>query len=174
MFQKAAAQAVRLFNARSRLGLWEFSSLLDGPRDYKQLVPARPLGSPVGPVDQRALIIGTADRMRAVGNTGLYDTIDAGYRQVRRSWRADQQNILVVMTDGKNEDRSGLSLPQLVSSLRAHVDPKRPVTVILIAYGADADVASLNQAAAAARGRTYWAQDPADIGKVFLAAMVNR
>jgi hypothetical protein len=23
-------------------------------------------------------------------------------------------------------------------------------------------------------GRTYWAQDPADIGKVFLAAMVNR
>jgi Ca-activated chloride channel family protein len=174
VFQKAAAQAVRLFNARSRLGLWEFSSLLDGPRDYKQLVPARPLATRVGPVDQRALIIATTARMRAVGNTGLYDTIDAGYREVLRTWRADQQNILVVMTDGKNEDVSGLSLPQLVSSLTAHVDRKRPVTVILIAYGSDADVVSLGRAAAAVRGRTYWAKNPADIGKVFLAAMVNR
>jgi len=174
VFQKAAAQAVSLFNARSRLGLWEFSSLLDGPRDYKQLVPARPLGARVGPVDQLALIIGTTARMRAAGNTGLYDTIDAGYREVLRTWRADQQNILVVMTDGKNEDASGLSLPQLVSSLKAQVDRKRPVTVILIAYGSDADVVSLGKAAAAVRGRTYWAKNPADIGKVFLAAMVNR
>jgi Ca-activated chloride channel homolog len=102
VFQAAAAQAVRLFNARSRLGLLEFSSLLDGPRDYKQLVPARPLAARVGRVDQRALIIGTTARMRAAGNTGLYDTIDAGCREVLRTWRADQQNILVVMTDGKN------------------------------------------------------------------------
>jgi Ca-activated chloride channel family protein len=174
VFQRAAAQAVRLFNARSRLGLWEFSSQLDGPRDYRQLVPARPLGTPVGGVDQRALIIGAADRMTAVGNTGLYDTIDAGYRELQRSWRADQQNILVVMTDGKNEDIAGLSLPQLVSSLRAHADPRRPITAIFIAYGADADIASLTQAATAVRGRTYWAQNPTDIGKVFLAAMVNR
>ncbi|HEY6746807.1 MAG TPA: substrate-binding domain-containing protein [Mycobacteriales bacterium] len=174
VFQKAAAQSVRLFNSRSRLGLWEFSSLLDGPRDYKQLVPARPLGSKVGRTDQRSLIIGAADRMKPVGNTGLYDTIDAGYREIQRTWRADQQNILVVMTDGKNEDVSGLSLPQLTSSLRAQLDPKKPVTVILIAYGADADVASLGQAATAVRGRTYWARQPTDIGKVFLAAMVNR
>ena len=174
VFQKAAAQSVRLFNARSRLALWEFSSLLDGPRDYKQLVPGRPLGTRVGAVDQRALIIGAADRMRAVGGTGLYDTIDAGYREVQRTWRADQQNILVVMTDGKNEDAAGLSLPQLVSSLRSRADARRPITVILIAYGADADVRSLNQAGAPVRARTYWAQNPADIGKVFLAAMVNR
>ena len=174
VFQKAAAQAVSLFNARSRLGLWEFSSLLDGPRDYRQLVPARPLAARVGPVDQRALVIGSTARMKPAGNTGLYDTIDAGYREVLRTWRRDQQNILVVMTDGKNEDVSGLSLPQLVSSLRAHADPKRPITAIFIAYGADADVRSMGTAAAAVHGRTYWARQPTDIGKVFLAAMVNR
>jgi Ca-activated chloride channel homolog len=174
VFQRAAAQSVRLFNARSRLGLWEFSSQLNGPRDYRELVPARPLATKVGPVDQRALIIGAADRMRPVGNTGLYDTIDAGYREVRRTWRPDQQNILVVMTDGKNEDTVGLSLPQLVSSLRAQASPKRPILAIFIAYGADADVGSLKQAAAAVHGQTYWAQRPTDIGKVFLAAMVNR
>jgi Ca-activated chloride channel homolog len=93
---------------------------------------------------------------------------------VRRTWRPDQQNILVVMTDGKNEDTVGLSLPQLVSSLRAQASPKRPILAIFIAYGADADVGSLKQAAAAVHGQTYWAQRPTDIGKVFLAAMVNR
>jgi hypothetical protein len=82
--------------------------------------------------------------------------------------------VLVVLTDGKNEDVHGLSLAQLVSSLRAQVSPKRPVTVILIAYGSDADVVSLGKAAAAVHGRTYWAKNPVDIGKVFLAAMVNR
>jgi hypothetical protein len=78
------------------------------------------------------------------------------------------------MTDGRNEDLSGLSLPQLVSALTTHVDPKRPITVILIAYGSDADAVSLGKAAQPVRGRTYWAKNPADIGKVFLAAMVNR
>jgi hypothetical protein len=43
-----------------------------------------------------------------------------------------------------------------------------------VAYGVDADVPSLNAAATAAGGRTYVARDPTDIGKVFLAAMVNR
>ncbi len=33
---------------------------------------------------------------------------------------------------------------------------------------------ALGKAAAAVRGRTYRARNPADIGKVFLAAMVNR
>ncbi len=81
----------------------------------------------------------------------------------------------MVMTDGKNEDaRRAVAAAAGLARCAAHVDPKRPVTVILIAYGSDADVVSLGKAAAAVRGRTYWARNPADIGKVFLAAMVNR
>lgn len=174
VFQKAAAQAVRLFNVRSRLGLWEFSSRLAGPVDHRELVPPRPLGSTVDGVSQRDLLIGAVSRMRSVGGTGLYDTIDASYREMHRIWREDQQNVLMVMTDGKNEDAAGLSLAELIRSLRKSRDRARPVTVILIAYGRDADVPALDQAAAAAGGRTYVARDPSDIGKVFLAAMVNR
>ena len=174
VFQRAAVQAVRLFNVRSQIGLWEFSSRLSGSVDHRELVPARPLGTPVGRATQRDAVIAAVGGMRSVGGTGLYDTIDAGYRQAQRAWRPDQQNVLMVMTDGKNEDAAGRSLPELVRTLRQGRDPKRPVTVIFIAYGRDADVDALNQAAAAAGGRTYVARDPADIGKVFLAAMVNR
>jgi Ca-activated chloride channel family protein len=174
VFQHAAAQAVRLFNARSQIGLWEFSSRLAGPVDHRQLVPPRPLGTPVGGATQRDAVIAAVDGMHSAGGTGLYDTIDAAYRQTLRTWRRDQQNVLMVMTDGKNEDTDGLSLAELTRSLRTLRDPRRPVTVILIGYGRDADAAALNQAATAAGGRTYVARNPADIGKVFLAAMVNR
>ena len=174
VFQRAAVQAVRLFNVRSQIGLWEFSSRLDGSVDHRELVPARPLGTPVGPATQRHAVLAAVAGMRPVGGTGLYDTIDAGYRQAQRGWRKDQQNVLMVMTDGKNEDAVGLSLPELARRLKQARDPARPVTVIFIAYGRDADVGALSQAATAAGGRTYVARDPADIGKVFLAAMVNR
>jgi hypothetical protein len=38
----------------------------------------------------------------------------------------------------------------------------------------DADIGSLGTAAAAVHDRAYWAKNPPDIGKIFLAAMVNR
>ena len=175
VFQKAAVQAVSLFNARSRLGVWEFSARLTPTTDYRAVVPPRPLGQQLAPgVTQRQAIFGAVSRMRPIGGTGLYDTIDAGYREMTRIWRKDQQNILVVMTDGKNEDRVGLALPQLIQRLKDTRDAKKPVTVILFAYGADADVPALTQAARATGGRLYVVRQPADIGKAFLAAMVNR
>jgi Ca-activated chloride channel family protein len=175
VFQKAAVQSVTLFNAASRLGLWEFSSKLTPTTDYRAVLPARQLGQPIAPgVTHRDAVFAAVARMRPVGATGLYDTIDAGYREINRIWRKDQQNILVVLTDGKNEDTSGLSLAELVRRLKTARSPDRPVTVILIAYGVDADVPALNQAAAATGGRTYVALRPTDIGKVFLSAMVNR
>jgi Ca-activated chloride channel family protein len=175
VLQRAAAQSVRLFNVRSRLGVWQFSSKLSGNADYRPVVPVRPLGARVAPgVTQREAVIAGVSRLRPLGATGLYDTIDASYREVHRLWRKDQQNILVVMTDGKNEDPVGLSLPALVQSLRKTRNTAHPVTVILIAYGLDADVPALDRAAAATGGRTYVVRNPADIGKVFLAAMVNR
>ncbi len=174
VLQRAAVQAVRLFNVRSQIGLWEFSSTLVGPVDHRELVPARPLGTPVGPATQRDAVIAALGGMRSVGGTGLYDTIDAAYRQAQRGWIKDQQNVLMVMTDGKNEDANGLSLSELTRRLRQARDPARSITVIFIAYGQDADLGALSQAASAVGGRTYAARDPADIGKVFLAAMVNR
>jgi hypothetical protein len=98
---------VTLFNPRSRLGLWEFSHCWTDRATTSSWCRPGPLAGRVGRVDQRALIIGATARMRAAGKHRLYDTVDAGYLQVRRTWPADQQNILVVMTDGKNEDLHG-------------------------------------------------------------------
>ena len=174
VLQAAAVQAVRLFNIRSTLGVWEFSGNLTKTTDYLTLVPPRELGAPVGGHNQRDVIIAAVAQLRAGGFTGLYDTISAGYTFVQRTWTPTKQNILVVMTDGKNEDPSGITLSTLVHRLAAARDPRKPITVILIAYGASADVVALNQVGTATGGRLYICRNPADIGRVFLAAMVNR
>ncbi|TQS44301.1 VWA domain-containing protein [Cryptosporangium phraense] len=173
-FRQAGIQAVRLFNDRSRLGLWEFSSNLSGTRDYRVVVPVRTMAEQVGPVSQRETIVAATNRLRPHSATGLYDTIDAAYRAVQGSWRPDQQNILVVMTDGRNEDRTGLSLPQLLARLRSTMTPAKPITVLAIAYGSGADVEALQRVTAVTGGRTFVSRNPADIGAVLLSAMVNR
>ncbi|GAA0279456.1 VWA domain-containing protein [Cryptosporangium japonicum] len=173
-FRQAGIQAVRLFNDRSRLGLWEFSSDLSGSRDYRVVVPVRTMADQVGPVSQRETIIAATNRLRPHSATGLYDTIDAAYRAVQGIWRADQQNILVVMTDGRNEDEDGFGLDELLGRLRAAKNPAKPVTVLAIAYGSGADVQALQRVTEVTGGRTFVSRDPADIGAVLLSAMVNR
>lgn len=174
VLQAAAVQAVGLFNDRSNLGLWEFATALTPSTDYRALVPPRPVGTTVNGTTQRRVLAGAVRGLRARGDTGLYDTIDAGYREMQRTWRPDQQNILVVMTDGKNDDPDGLPLDTLVERLTAARTGGRQVDVLTIAYGEGADVPALDRVSKAAGGRTYVCRNPADIGKVFLAAMVNR
>ena len=62
-------------------GLWVFSTELDGPgtADYKELVPIGPLTS------NRQTVLGALNGITATknGDTGLYDTIFAGYKRQR-------------------------------------------------------------------------------------------
>jgi hypothetical protein len=77
VLQKAAAQAIALFNVRSNLGVWEFNANLNGKADYRSLLPSRPLGAPVAGHTQREAVIAAVGAPRPHGGTGLYDTIEA-------------------------------------------------------------------------------------------------
>ncbi|MEV6495776.1 substrate-binding domain-containing protein, partial [Actinoplanes sp. NPDC051633] len=73
---KAAQGGAQLLLGTSEIGVWTFSTDLDGDRDYRELVPV----GPVGP--RRAKIVAELGRMRVKPNgaTGLYDTTLAAYR----------------------------------------------------------------------------------------------
>jgi hypothetical protein len=80
-------------------------------------------------------------------------------------------NSLVVLTDGKNEDPAGISLDALLRSLSSHYSLVRPVHVVAIAYGRDADPAVLARIAKATDGLVFNSPNPRDIGQVFLTAI---
>ncbi|HEY9375938.1 MAG TPA: substrate-binding domain-containing protein [Jiangellaceae bacterium] len=127
----------------AELGLWEFASLLDPPRDYQELVPRAVLDEA-----QRRRVEDVVSSLDAGANgTGLYDTILAAYRAGQRDYRGGVANHVIVFTDGKNEDDlETITLQQLTDALVAAQDEERPVALTLVLFGPEPDKDLLEKA----------------------------
>jgi extracellular solute-binding protein/von Willebrand factor type A domain-containing protein len=165
---QAAAIGLGLFKANTKLGMWLFSTKLDGDKDYKVLLPVKTMTEHLGS--------GALDAIRAVkaipnGATGMYDSVLAAYQEGRQNWESGRINTIVVLTDGKNEDPNGITLDQLLAELGKLQDPKRPLRIIGIGIGPDIDLGELKKFSEATGGQAFAAPDPTKIGDVFYAAL---
>ncbi|MFJ9041990.1 substrate-binding and VWA domain-containing protein [Streptomyces sp. NPDC102406] len=167
--------ALSTFTPEDEIGLWEFSTLLDGDRDYKKLVPTERLGDRKGSGTQRDRLSAAFTSLRPVpgGATGLYDTTLAAYKEATSSYRSGRFNAVVVVTDGVNEDAGSISRGSLISRLESLTLPERPVPLIVIAVGPDTDRDEIEQIAEATGGSGHQVSDPADIQQVILKAIVQ-
>ncbi|MFK8907834.1 substrate-binding and VWA domain-containing protein [Streptomyces sp. YS-3] len=169
-------RALAQFTPEDEIGLWDFATRLDGSRDYRELVPTARLGDPVkGGRTQRERLAAAFDALRPVpdGATGLYDTMLAAYTRATAGYRPGKFNAVVILTDGANEDPGSISRGELLSRLQKLSDPARPVPVIAIAVGPDADGESVGQMARATGGAGYQVTDPAEIQAVILKAIMT-
>lgn len=173
LVQQAATQGAAVLNDQTTVGLWQFSSQLTPDTDYQELVAPGKAGERIGGVERRQAIISAVQRLRADGGTGLYDTVYAAYLRMLRAWQPDAQNVLVVMTDGKNAD-DGLTLPDLIQRLRGAARPDRPLPVIGIAVGPQADANALQEISKATGGRTVVARDDVSAIQQIVLAFAGR
>ncbi|MET8408294.1 substrate-binding and VWA domain-containing protein [Streptomyces sp. NPDC005195] len=171
----ALLQALATFTTEDEIGLWKFSTRLDGDRDYRVLVPTRRLGDREGGNAQRARLAGAFNALNPVPNgaTGLYDTTLAAYQAATSGYAKGRFNALVLLTDGVNEDPGSISRAALVSRLRQLADPQHPVPLIAIAVGPDADKAEVQEIARATGGSGQEVSDPSQIHSVILGAIVR-
>ncbi|MCX4760480.1 substrate-binding and VWA domain-containing protein [Streptomyces sp. NBC_01275] len=169
-------RALAAFTPDDEIGLWEFSAKLDGDRDYRVLVPTGRLGDSAADGDgtQRdALSAAFADLAPvANGATGLYDTTLAAYKAATSSYVKGEFNALVILTDGVNQDPGSISRTTLLTELQKLASPQRPVPLIMIAVGPDADREEADQIAQATGGSGQSVSDPAQIQTVILKAIV--
>lgn len=171
----AAARGLGLYPDEADIGLWVFATGLTGATDYRELVPIGALGArPDGVTGRERLVQALGSVRRTDGGTGLYDTTLAAVRAVRRGWDPERANSVVLLTDGRNHDSSGIGLADLLSALRQENAGGRPVPVITIAYGAASDVTALRAISTATGGQVYLAPDPKRINQVFLDAIGRR
>jgi hypothetical protein len=174
----AAQQGLGLVGDTTEIGLWTFSSRLEGDRDYRLLVPPGPLSRPVGDVpDRRTALANELTKLQPVkdGSTGLYDSILAVYRVAVAGYQPDKVNSVLVYTDGKNSDPAGgISLDTLLAELRKGADPRRPVPVFMLAFGPDVDMDSARKIAAATNGGAFNVNSPGEITSVFIQAVGQR
>jgi hypothetical protein len=173
---QAATGALAVVPPGTAIGLWEFSTRLDGRRDYRELVPVGPLDGTVGKAPRDELLAREMSRLAHIpgGATGLYDTTLAAVRAMRAGFDPDAVNSVVLLTDGRNDDRGSISLRRLVRTLQAEAAAGPAVPVIALAYGPDADVAALQQIAEATGGKVYRAPRVREVGEVFLDAVGQR
>lgn len=121
----AVQEAVKLMQPTSDAGLWVFSTAQRGRLDYRLVTPVRPIGEVATSSSHAATLVRDAARMPTFisGDTGLNDTIFAAFSTMQRSYEPDRDNLVVVLTDGRNDDSTGgLSTDQLIARL------KRPPT----------------------------------------------
>lgn len=171
----ALLQALAGFSDDDEIGLWEFAARLDGARDHRELVPTGRLGDRKGDGTQRDRLTKAFGALRPVpgGATGLYDTTLAAYEKAREGHAPGKFNTLVLLTDGVNQDPGSISRAELISRLRALADPEKPLPIIAIAVGPDADEREADQIARATGGSGHEVDDPAQIHSVILKAIVQ-
>ncbi|QIG38735.1 VWA domain-containing protein [Microbacterium sp. 4R-513] len=172
LFEEAAVRAVNSLSDESSLATWVFSSRRIGGQDWQEVVPFGPLGDPA----HKQRTIDTANGLDSLvgGGTGLYDSVLAAVKYMRETYVPGQINLVLLNTDGVNEDDEGLDLPGLLAELEQLRDPAKPVAVIAIGYGPDTDQAALEQIAAATDGAAYQALQPTDISTVLVDAVTQR
>jgi Bacterial extracellular solute-binding protein/von Willebrand factor type A domain len=166
---QAAELGIGLMKPTTKIGVWLFSTNLDGEnKDYKELLPVAPVADQVSG--------GALQKLRAVqalpnGATGLYDSTLAAFKSATQNFEPGRINLVVVLTDGRNEDDNGITRQQLLSELAALRDPRRPVQVVGIGIGPDIDQAELQAIAGATGGQAFTTPDPNQINNIFYAAL---
>jgi len=169
---EAASGGLSLFPDTAKLGLWTFSSNIakDGA-DYNKLVPIKQLDA-----KQRKTIGNVLKAQKPIpnGGTGLYETAIAAVRAVRADYDANAVNSVLLFTDGKNDDPGSGDLDATIRSLQSLNDPDRPVRIIALGMGPDANPNELSRLAKATGGRSYVAADPGKLREVFIDALQNR
>ncbi|WP_128430616.1 substrate-binding and VWA domain-containing protein [Streptomyces cyaneus] len=168
-------QALATFTPDDEVGLWDFSTKLDGDKDYRVRVPTERLGAPKGEGTQRDRLSTAFGDLAPVPNgaTGLYDTTLAAYKEATASYAKGKFNALVILTDGVNEDPGSISRTDLIAQLERLTSPERPVPLIMIAVGPDADREGADRIAEATGGSGHEVTDPSQIQSVILKAIVE-
>ncbi|MGL5909118.1 MAG: VWA domain-containing protein, partial [Phycicoccus sp.] len=156
---------------RDEVGLWSFSDNPAGD-DYRQNVPIGAMAGDVGGSTRRDQLVAATASLRPSGDTALYNSLAAAYQTVASRYRDDRINAVVILTDGKNETSGGVSLDQLIAQIQ-RTYAERPVHIVAIGYGPDADNATLARIATTTKGAAYKAASTEDIGKVYASALSN-
>ncbi|EGD56142.1 VWA domain-containing protein [Gordonia neofelifaecis] len=177
LLREASLFGLQQFPKNTALGYWEFSIDRGGKgQDYREVMPIAPISDKTDGRTNRDLL---ADAIRQTlgnvhGGTGLYDTALAAFKTVYDSYDPAYSNSVIIMTDGRNEDRDSITLQHLVSELNIMKNPARRIPIIAVGISEDADADALKQIADATGGSSFIARDPKDIPAILLQAVSYR
>jgi Ca-activated chloride channel family protein len=164
--KQAILSSLGEFKPDDQVGLWVFSTNLNGDEDYLELIPPAPFSQ----IEEE--LSDTVQGLIAEGGTGLYDSTRAAVQAVRDSFDPAKINAVLLLTDGMcDDDPPGCDLQPLLDYLGSN--ERDVVRVFAVAYGADASFEELSSISSASSARAYSAADPLTIERVFQQVISN-
>ncbi|GAA1603886.1 substrate-binding domain-containing protein [Actinoplanes couchii] len=170
--QGAARTGLGLFSEKWSVGVWRFSTNENGALPYKQIVPIKSLSTSRFELQQ------SIDKLnpKKDGGTGLYATLLAGYKHVKKDWAPRKINSVILFTDGQNEFAEGIQRDEFLDAFGKEIDPTKPIRVILIGIGDGADANELKEIQKVDEKNVgvFIAKDPTTITSIFAQAIGTR
>ncbi|WP_018655568.1 substrate-binding domain-containing protein [Actinomadura flavalba] len=162
----------------TEMGHWLFSTKMQGNVPYKKSISIGPLGERVaGSTTRRYQMLSLLSQMepKPDGDTALYETAIAAYKEMSRTYKPEFGNSILLLTDGKNDDPGGgPTLRQTLNEIKRLKDPNKPIQINMIGFGDGVDRNELEQIAAATNGSVQIAMTAEEIKKIFLAMLSRR
>ena len=157
----AIALALDHFTAGDNVGLAAFAQAQGGALVPGAVSPIADIGT------SRDAFLGALGGLQSMGDTPLYQAVDMFAGQQAQSWSPDRITAVVVLSDGKNDTPTPRSAPTRCSRTCGHLHHGgTPVLIFTLAYGADADVATLQSISSATGAHYYDATDPTKVKAV--------
>jgi Ca-activated chloride channel homolog len=173
--KEAAIRALDQFAPQDQVGLRIFTTDI-GPQEHTGWVDVLP----ITPIAQGVEELRTRIRQLVPqAGTPLYEATADAYRDMVAGYDPTLINAIVLLTDGVNDDGDPsddqAQLEAVVRALSAGSEGARaqPVRVFTIAYGQDADLATMRRLAEASDAAVYDASDPRVIDDVFTSVISN-
>ena len=172
--KRATVAALDEFKADDEIGLTIFSTDVGGLGiDSVEVIPIGAASANREPMAE------AVRNLTPVQGTPLYSTATEALQKLKENLDPKRINAVVLLTDGRNEDLNpnddADQLEALLAAGRAGSEGRlqSPVRLFPIAYGKDADLATLKRIAEATDAAAYDASDPASIEKVLVAVVSN-
>ncbi|GAA5195731.1 vWA domain-containing protein [Microbacterium jejuense] len=159
--RKAIEAALGHFTTGDDVGLAGFAQAPDGA-----MVPG--LVAPVGDIGtSRDGFLSALNGITSMGDTPLYQAVDEFAKQQASTWSSDHINAIVLLSDGKNDTPNAATIgaDQMIADLK-DMHHATPVLIFTLAYGADADVPTLQSISSATGAHYYDATDPSKLEAV--------
>ena len=173
--KSATIEALSAFKDDDLLGLRVFSTDL-GPGFDQTFLDVGPI-APVG--ESADGLRATIDGLFPTNGTPLFDVTRDAFTAMTEAYDPARINAILLLTDGQNDDGDldddEQQREELLSLLRtsSSAESSTPVRIFTIAYGADADTATMTNIAEATEAATYSAADPTTIDKIFAEVVSN-
>jgi len=126
------------------VGLWTFSTDLDGGLPYRVDVPTGTLSEQgLARGSRRQTLQAVLPTLTAKTGTSLNFAVGAAYASAVQAYAAGQPNMVLVITDGRNDGRTTLS--ELSATIDKERNPAKPVRIDVVAIGAEPDTDALRR-----------------------------